>query len=86
MTTKTQNTDLLVVGICGSLRKDSYTRMALKVAMEGAQELGVKTDLIDLRGYNLVFCDGNQDENAYPEDVHKPVSYTHLTLPTTPYV
>ncbi|MCJ7558112.1 MAG: NAD(P)H-dependent oxidoreductase [Gammaproteobacteria bacterium] len=71
MTTKTQNTDLLVVGICGSLRKDSYTRMALKVALEGAQEFGVKTDLIDLRGYNLVFCDGNQDENAYPEDVHK---------------
>ena len=71
MTNVPKNTDLLVVGICGSLRKDSYTRMALKVALEGAQEFGVKTDLIDLRGYNLVFCDGNQDENAYPEDVHK---------------
>jgi FMN reductase len=71
MTTNPQNTDLLVVGICGSLRDSSYTRMALRVALEGAQEFGVRTDLIDLRGYNLVFCNGKQDENAYPEDVHK---------------
>ena len=71
MTTNPQNNDLLVVGICGSLRNTSYTRMALRIALEGAQEFGVRTDLIDLRGYNLVFCDGNQDENTYPEDVHK---------------
>jgi len=71
MTTIPQNTDLLIVGICGSLRDSSYTRMALQVALDGAQEFGVRTDLIDLRGYNLVFCDGNQDENTYPEDIHK---------------
>ena len=71
MTDNSKNSDLLVVGICGSLRKNSYTRMALKVALEGAQEFGIKTNLIDLRDYNLVFCDGNQDEKAYPEDVHK---------------
>jgi NAD(P)H-dependent FMN reductase len=71
MRTKPQNTDLLVVGICGSLRDRSYTRSALQVALEGAQEFGVRTDLIDLRDYNLVFCDGNQDKDAYPEDVHK---------------
>ena len=71
MTDNPKNSDLNVVGICGSLRKDSYTRMALQVALEGAQEFGVKTNLIDLRDYNLVFCDGNQDEKAYPEDVHK---------------
>jgi len=45
--------------------------MALKVALKGAQEFGVQTNLIDLRDYNLVFCDGNQDESAYPEDVFK---------------
>jgi len=71
MINNTKNSDLLVVGICGSLRVDSYTRMALKVALKGAQEFGVQTNLIDLRDYNLVFCDGNQDESAYPEDVFK---------------
>lgn len=71
MTDKTKNSDLLVVGICGSLRKDSYTRMVVKVALEGAQEFGVKTRLIDLRAYTLVFCDGNQDESNYPEDVFR---------------
>ena len=66
-----KNNDLLVVGICGSLRVDSYTRMALKVALKGAQEFGVRTNLVDLRDYSLVFCDGNQDETTYPEDVFK---------------
>ena len=60
-----------VVGICGSIRSGSYTRMALKIALEGAQEVGVQTQLIDLRDYDLVFCDGKEDESAYPEDVFK---------------
>lgn len=60
-----------VVGICGSIRSGSYTRMALKIALEGAQEVGVQTQLIDLRDYHLVFCDGKEDESAYPEDVFK---------------
>ncbi len=60
-----------VVGICGSIRSGSYTRMALKIALEGAQEVGVQTQLIDLRDYRLVFCDGKEDESSYPEDVFK---------------
>ncbi len=60
-----------VVGICGSIRSGSCTRMALKIALEGAQEVGVQTQLIDLKDYHLVFCDGKEDESAYPEDVFK---------------
>ncbi len=60
-----------VAGICGSIRSGSYTRMALKIALEGAQEVGVQTQLIDLKDYHLVFCDGKEDESAYPEDVFK---------------
>jgi len=60
-----------VVGICGSIRPDSYTRMAMKIALEGAKEVGVQTQLIDLRDYRLVFCDGKEDESTYPEDVFK---------------
>ncbi len=62
---------VVVVGICGSLRPASYTRMALKIALQGAQEAGARTNLIDLKDYELVFCDGKEDETSYPEDVFK---------------
>ncbi|UCC62318.1 MAG: NAD(P)H-dependent oxidoreductase [Anaerolineae bacterium] len=65
------DTPVLVVGICGSLRLMSYTEMALSVALEGAQEVGALTRLIALRDYDLVFCDGKVDESAYPEDVFR---------------
>ena len=63
--------DFSVTGICGSLRPGSYTRMAVSIALEGAKEVGVQTELIDLRDYNLIFCDGKEDESAYPRDVFR---------------
>ena len=60
-----------VVGICGSLRGASHTRMALRVALEGAKEVGAQTKLIDLRDYGLNFCDGKEDESGYPPGVGK---------------
>ena len=64
MNAKAQS-QISVVGICGSLRAGSYTRMALRVALEGAQEVGAQTKLIDLRDYGLNFCDGKEDESGY---------------------
>ena len=61
---------LRVVGICGSLRRDSHTRMALAVALAGAAEAGMQTRLIDPREYQLVFCDGGDDEKL-PKDVQR---------------
>ena len=61
--------DILVVGVCGSLRPGSHTRMALHLALEGAQEVGARTRLIELNDYGLVFCDGRDDEGTYPEGV-----------------
>ena len=61
--------EILVVGVCGSLRPGSHTRMALSLALEGAQEVGAQTQLIDLHEYELVFCDGREDEDSYPEGV-----------------
>lgn len=63
--------DIFVVGVSGSLRAGSYTRMAIEIALQGANEVGVQTKLIDLRDYDLVFCDGREDEGTYPEDVLK---------------
>jgi FMN reductase len=60
-----------VVGISGSRREGSYTRMAVDLALRGAREAGAQTLLIDLRKYDLAFCDGKQNENALPEDVFR---------------
>jgi FMN reductase len=59
MKTKTR-----VVGICGSLRPGSHTQQALAVALRGAEEAGAETQLIDLRNYQLVFCDGGEELTA----------------------
>jgi NAD(P)H-dependent FMN reductase len=59
-----------IVGLCGSLRKGSYTQMSISIALQGAEEIGAQTHLIDLRAYNLVFCDGGND-STYPEDVFR---------------
>ena len=59
-----------VVGICGSLRRGSYTRMALRIALRGAEDAGVEAQLIDLREYQLAFCDGGDDKKL-PKDVQR---------------
>jgi FMN reductase len=61
-------TPIVVVGICGSLRRGSYTRQALTIALLGAREVGARTRLIDLRDYQLVFC-GEEHEGAHLEGV-----------------
>jgi NAD(P)H-dependent FMN reductase len=59
---------ILVVGIVGSLREVSYTRMAVRIALQGAAEKGAITRLIDLRDYTLPFCDGSGHEgDAFPD-------------------
>jgi FMN reductase len=45
--------------------------MALGIALQGAEAVGAETRLIDLREYELVFCDGKQDESGYPADVFR---------------
>lgn len=66
---KEEKKPLRVIGICGSLRPGSYTRMALEVATQGAQELGAQTRILDLQDYDLVFSDGRK--TPYPEGVQR---------------
>ncbi|HET7324556.1 MAG TPA: NAD(P)H-dependent oxidoreductase [Halococcus sp.] len=42
-----------VVALSGSLRDESYTRLALEHALAEAEAMGASTDLIDLRELNL---------------------------------
>ena len=56
--------EILVVGICGSLRSGSFTRMAVDIALRGAQDVGAKTQMIF--GYytaleRTLFCDHVSD-------------------------
>jgi NAD(P)H-dependent FMN reductase len=59
--------DICVVGICGSLRLGSFTRMALAETLAGAAANGAVTRLIDLREYRLPFVtttDGPEQQSA----------------------
>lgn len=42
-----------VVGLPGSLRDTSYTRMALAIALRGARDAGAQTRMLDIRDYHL---------------------------------
>lgn len=60
-----------IVGISGSLRPDSYTRKAVRIALEGAQMAGADTRLLDLRDYDLPLSSGNPKDRNYPQGVYK---------------
>ncbi|WP_276274149.1 NADPH-dependent FMN reductase [Haloarcula litorea] len=54
-----------VVALCGSLRDDSRTRVALTEALAASEEVGAATELVDLRNYELPSL--NAVETAVPD-------------------
>jgi FMN reductase len=48
--------EIRVVALSGSLRAGSYTTMALRTALEGAASVSAKTQLLDLREFQLEFA------------------------------
>ena len=56
-----------IVGIAGSLRPDSYSQIALKIAIEKVRDLGAEVELLDLRQMHLPFCDGSKEYPQYPD-------------------
>lgn len=57
--------EIRVVAIGGSLRPDSYTTMALRIALEGAAEKAAATCLLNLRDFDLAFA-GLADSDGHP--------------------
>jgi FMN reductase len=55
-----------VVGLCGSLRPDGYTKAALNVALAGAAGEGANAQLVDLHDLNLPFCMGGSEAEVSP--------------------
>jgi len=60
-----------VVGLCGSLRPGSFTKMALKVALNAAAGPVCETELIDLLEFNLLFADGRSEKAGVPRDLER---------------
>jgi len=56
-----------IVGIGGSLRADSYSHQALKLAMQRVEALGAETEILDLRTMALPFCNSDDDYADYPD-------------------
>ena len=77
-------TKVRVVGICGSLRAGSHTHQALAVALRGAEEAGAETQLIDLRDYKLVFCDGSDELTADVGRLRADVKHAQGIILATP--
>ena len=57
--------ELLVVGLGGSLSKNSNSLAALKIALEGAAEAGARIELLDIRELSLPMYDPS---NTQPPD------------------
>jgi chromate reductase len=62
---------LNIVGLSGSLRRDSYNRKALAVAQSIACEAGADVREIDLKTLNLPLYDGDIEKEGFPENVEK---------------
>jgi FMN reductase len=55
------------VGIAGSLRPESYSQQALKLAGQRLEALGVEVEILNLRELRLPFCDGSKEYLDYPD-------------------
>lgn len=59
-----------IAAICGSMRGDqSYTRLALEIALAAARDAGATVDLIDLAAFDLPLCSSPQDRDDNPQTV-----------------
>jgi FMN reductase len=56
-----------IVAIAGSLRPDSTSQMALKLAAQRVEALGAEVEVLDLREMKLPFCDGGDEYPDYPD-------------------
>lgn len=60
-----------ILGICGSLRDKSHTRVLVQLALDSAARLGSEVELIDLRDYALPLFEAHQryDDHAVVREV-----------------
>jgi NAD(P)H-dependent FMN reductase len=76
--------DTHVVGIAGSLRERSYTRLATRRALAAAESRGATTDLIDLRELDLPVYDADAGEAGDAGELTRLVREADSVLLATP--
>lgn len=76
--------DVRVAAVCGSLRDDSYTRLALERALGCADDLGAETDLIDLRELDLPVFDPDRESGPAAEDLTERIRSADTVLLGSP--
>ncbi|MDS0294841.1 NADPH-dependent FMN reductase [Halogeometricum luteum] len=73
-----------VVAVCGSLRKRSYTRLALERSLDGVREAGGTGEVLDLREYDLPVLDADEDAQGDSEAVVERVGDADALVLGTP--
>ena len=59
-----------ILGFAGSLRSGSFNKKALRVALQGAKEVGAKIEELDLRELNIPLYDGDVEvKDGLPKSV-----------------
>ncbi|HEY2956334.1 MAG TPA: NAD(P)H-dependent oxidoreductase [Candidatus Eisenbacteria bacterium] len=62
MATNDGSVEIRIIGLAGSLRVESATRMAVRYALRGAKEEGAKVELLDLATYDLPYLGLEREE------------------------
>jgi azobenzene reductase len=73
-----------VLAVSGSLRDSSYTRTALRYALDAAAEVGAETSLLDLREYDLPVYDPDIDDQGDGAEVMRLVREADAVALGTP--
>ncbi|HWB20435.1 MAG TPA: NAD(P)H-dependent oxidoreductase, partial [Phycisphaerales bacterium] len=51
-----------ILGLAGSLRAQSYNKMLVRIALEGAKKAGAEVSYLDLRDYPMPIYDGDVEQ------------------------
>jgi NAD(P)H-dependent FMN reductase len=73
-----------IVGICGSLRDESSTRVALAHTLAAAEDAGAETAMIDLRDYDLPLYNGDAKNAGDAPRLREAVSAADALVLGTP--
>jgi NAD(P)H-dependent FMN reductase len=73
-----------VMGLVGSLRDESYTRIAIARALAGGESVGAGTELVDLRTYDLPVFDPDDRDAGDAEHLQRTVGDADAILLGTP--
>lgn len=76
--------DIRVVGLCGSLRDESRTRIVLRESLEAAQKAGAATELVDLRSYDLPPLDADEATTGDAASLRRTIQTADGVLLGTP--